>query len=206
MRIMGSTERRQRERGQMHDAIIDAAVELFLSEGQEKVSIRGIAEKIEYTPGSIYSYFKDKDEIIFEIHKRGFGKLFEALHPALDSSDPLDKLYRIGKLYIAFALENRKYYDVMFINSRTAKTIQQEMPWECGHQAYELLRQIIVECIEQRLLPEGDADVASYLFWSQVHGMVSLILRGRSMLLPDQEEVMILSAYDYMWSAISKNK
>ena len=108
---MGTVERRLRERGQKHDAIVDAAVELFLSEGYQNTSIRKIAEKIEYTPGAIYSYFKDKDEILYEIHLRGFTELSETLSEALKETDPLDKLYRIGQLYIQFALENPEYYN-----------------------------------------------------------------------------------------------
>ncbi len=186
----------------MRDAIVDAAVELFLAEGYENTSIRRIAEKIEYTPGAIYSYFKDKDEILFEIHKKGFDKLFEYLLPALEGADPLDRLYRTGRLYIKFALENPKYYDVMFIDNSAARTIQEECNWECGHRAYDVLRKIIAECIEGRLLPQGDIDLAAYSFWSLTHGMVSLVLRGRSMVRAEEQDAMLNGAFEYMWSAI----
>ena len=203
---MGTAERRQRERSEMHDAIADAAVELFVSEGFENTSMRRIAEKIEYTPGSIYSYFKDKDEILFEIHKRGFNKLFEELQQAPPGSDPLDRLYQVGRQYIKFAIENQNYYDLMFIEKSTAKTIRELEQWECGHQAYDVLRQIISEAIRQGFLPDGDVDLASYSFWSLVHGIVSLVLRGRCMVPEEQHNSLMYGSFDYTWSAIMRRK
>lgn len=203
---MGTQERRQRERSEMHEAIVNAAVDLFVSEGYENTSIRRIAEKIEYTPGSIYSYFKDKDEILFEIHIRGFGKLFEALREARTGADPLDRLYRLGRQYIKFAIENPNYYDLMFIEASTAKTIEELEQWECGHQAYDVLRETIAEAIEKRFLPDGDVDLASYSFWSLAHGIVSLVLRGRCMLPEDQHSSLMYGSFDYMWSAMMSRK
>jgi AcrR family transcriptional regulator len=203
---MGTIERRQRNREQMHDAIVDAAVELFLSEGYDQTSMRKIADKIEYTPGAIYSYFKDKDEILYEIHLRGFQRLFEALNPALTGDDPLGKLHEIGRLYIKFALENPEYYDLMFIDRAMAKTIELQQHWETGKQAFDVLRQIISECIEQGDLPEGDLDAASYTFWSMVHGLVSLVLRGRCMVNKEEQPQMLQAAYDYLWLTIRKGE
>lgn len=203
---MGTIERRQREKSQMHDAIVNAAVELFVSEGYENTSIRRIAEKIEYTPGSIYSYFKDKDEILFEIHNRGFKKLFEELRQAQTGTDSLEKLYNMGRRYITFAIENPHYYDLMFIDDSTAKTIKELEHWECGGQAYGVLRQIMSEVIEQKLLPKGDVDVASYAFWSLVHGIVALVLRSRCMVPEDQCTMLMYGSYDYMWSALVSKK
>ncbi|MEW6050226.1 MAG: TetR/AcrR family transcriptional regulator [Candidatus Zixiibacteriota bacterium] len=190
----------------MHDAIVSAAVELFLTEGYEQTSIRKIAEKIEYTPGAIYSYFKDKDEILFEIHLRGFEKLFEQLRPALEGVDPLDRLYRIGKLYIDFALQNPQYYDLMFIGLSMARSIKEKQEWESGEGAYGVLRQIVGECIEKKLLPAGDVDAAAYTFWSMVHGMVSLVLRGRCMAPPAERPNLVYGSYEYLWKVMSNQR
>jgi len=196
----------------MREAIIDAAVELFQSEGYEKISIRRIAEKIEYTPGSIYSYFKDKDEILYEVHIRGFAKLFEYLSRAMVERNPADKLYRIGLWYTKFALENPEYYDLMFVSRSIPRSFQEHMEkdakeWESGAHAYGLLRQVIVECTEQGLLPPADPDAASFAFWSMVHGMIALVLRKRCMICPDLEhEKLIRDAYDFIWGAMKQSK
>ena len=61
----------------MRKIILDAAMELFIQEGYNGVSIRKIADKIEYSPGSIYTYFQDKDSIFYELHVEGFGILYQ---------------------------------------------------------------------------------------------------------------------------------
>jgi AcrR family transcriptional regulator len=191
----------------MHDIIIDAAVELFLAEGYEQTSMRKIAQKIEYTPGAIYSYFKDKDEILYEIHARGFTKLFEQLRVALEETNPLDKLYKTGQLYIKFALENREYYELMFIDRSILRSCFEKKEWEEGHAAYNVLVQIIGECIEKGLLPNVDIHAASYGFWSMVHGLVALVLRGRCMIVgTEPQEQLIHASYDFIWQAMKRKK
>ena len=196
----------------MRDAIVDAALEVFLTEGYEQTSIRRIAEKIEYTPGAIYSYFKDKDAILYEIHVRGFLRLFEYLSRATGETDPLERLYRIGQLYIQFSLENPQYYDLMFISRSIPRSfadhlVKDAMEWESGAHAYGLLRQVIEECIEKKLLPPGDIDAASYAFWSMVHGMISLVLRKRCMICPDlKHEELLRDSYDFIWSTMREKK
>lgn len=204
---MGTVERRLRERGQKHDAIVDAAVELFLTEGYQNTSIRKIAEKIEYTPGAIYSYFKDKDEILYEIHLRGFTELSETLKEALNETDPLDKLYRIGQLYIKFALENPEYYNLMFISRAIPRSFAKKKEWEQGGHAYQVLYQVVAECMEKKLLPVYDVHAASYAFWSLVHGLVSLVLRERCMVAScGQRPQFIEEAYDFIWSTMRTKK
>lgn len=189
----------------MRDAITDAALELFLTEGYQQTSIRRIAEKIEYTPGAIYSYFKDKDEILYEIHILGFTKLFEYLKKALDEKEPLDKLYQTGRLYIKFAFENPEHYDLMFISRAIPRSFGERKEWEEGGHAYGVLYQAVSECMENRLIPAGDVHAASYAFWSMVHGMIALVLRKRCMLCPDiQQEKLIQDSYDFMFAMIRK--
>ncbi len=190
----------------MRDAIIEAALELFLSEGYQQTSIRRIAEKIEYTPGAIYSYFKDKDEILYEIHIRGFARLFEYLKGALDESNPLDKLYKTGLLYVKFAFENPEHYDLMFVSRAIPRSFGktgEEEKWKEGGHAYGVLVQAVSECMEKNLIPACDINAASYALWSMVHGMIALVLRKRCMLCPDiQQEKLIQDAYDFMFSTI----
>lgn len=200
---MGTAERREREREEMRDTIVSAAQELFLTEGYAETSIRRIAEKIEYTPGAIYSYFKDKDEILYEIHKRGFAKLAEYLRPALELTDPLDKLHETGRLYLKFALENQQYYDLMFISRAIPRSFGDDKEWTEGGSAYNVLVQCVTECMEQGRIPKGDVHVASYLMWSMVHGMISLMLRKRCLLCIEAEQKQLLDrSFDYWFALI----
>ena len=74
--------RKQREKEEMRQLILEAAKKIFLEKGYEQASIRNIAEVIEYSPGTIYLYFKEKDEIFHELHEQGFRKLVEYMSPA----------------------------------------------------------------------------------------------------------------------------
>ena len=68
---MGIKERQERDREAVRRAILDAARELFVAEGYQNVSIRKIAERIEYSPAAIYGYFPSKDDIFFALAEEG---------------------------------------------------------------------------------------------------------------------------------------
>ena len=80
---MGILERKEREREDMRRLILNAARELFLEQGYEKTSIRNIADVIEYSPATIYLYYKDKNELFFALHEEAFLKLMEELSSCL---------------------------------------------------------------------------------------------------------------------------
>jgi len=74
---MEVTERKEREKTEMRELITAAAMKMFLEDGYAKTSIRGIADAIEYSPGTIYLYFKDKDELLYEVQADAYGRLLE---------------------------------------------------------------------------------------------------------------------------------
>ena len=76
---MGIVERKEREKEDMRRLILNAARKLFLEQGYEKTSIRNIADAIEYSPATIYLYYKDKNELLFALHEEAFLKLMEEL-------------------------------------------------------------------------------------------------------------------------------
>jgi AcrR family transcriptional regulator len=172
----------------MREAILAAAMKLFHEESFEKTTMRRIAQEIEYTPGALYSYFKDKDEILFALHQRGFDTLFAMQQPALAIADPVERLTRLGQIYMQFALDNPEFYDLMFIASRTGRSIEEAEDWSCGERAYGVLRDTMREIIDAgRLRGTDDPEVAAFAAWSAVHGIASLIIRGRCRLIPDED-------------------
>src|SRR5437870_13726763 len=93
--IMGVQERRARRKEGVREEILDAARTLFVKEGYEHVSMRKIAEKVEYAPGTIYLYFRDKAEILDRICEETFARLAIRLEAiSRDQADPLDCLRR----------------------------------------------------------------------------------------------------------------
>lgn len=195
---MGVAERKEREKLEMRELIIKTATEMFLAEGFDKTSIRNIAEKIEYSPATIYLYFKDKDELFYAIHQVGFQKLMERFHYLPDIKDPLERLIALGREYIKFGLENREFYDLMFIMWSPMMTLKDRMDcgedseWDQGLSTFALLHSIIAECIEQGKMKLKDPALASVLCWSAVHGQVALQIRDRLKIMDevDTKEVM----------------
>ena len=171
---MGISERREREKLKMRQLILESAMRLFLEEDFEKVTLRRIAKEIEYSPATIYLYFKDKDEIFYTLHREGFEKLYKQQQTILKIKNPLKRLRKHAEIYVSFGLENPEYYDLMFIMRCPAKKIKEKNEWDIGLRSYEFLKENIQECIQDGLFPEIDADVAAFSFWSHSHGIVSL--------------------------------
>jgi len=76
---MGITERKEREKVEIRAMILDAARELFARDGYERVTMRGVAEAIEYSPTTIYNYFEDKDDLVKALCEEDFTRLLGAL-------------------------------------------------------------------------------------------------------------------------------
>ena len=112
---MGITERREREKEEIRHKILDAARELFAAEGYEKVTMRRIAEAIEYSPTTIYLHFEDKDDLVRALCHADFGSLLEAMRLAPVSSDPVEAIRQLGRAYCAFALQHPNQYRFMFM-------------------------------------------------------------------------------------------
>ena len=89
---MGIIERKERDKQEMRLKILETAKQIFIEEGFEKASIRAIADRIEYSPATIYLYFKDKNELFFSVHETGFEKLnFEMIDAIEGITDPIDR-------------------------------------------------------------------------------------------------------------------
>ncbi len=181
----------------MRKCILDAATKLFVEEGYERTTMRRIADVIEYTPGAIYSYFKDKDEICYALHHRGFEKLNAMTALALKHvKDPWDRLYVSGRTYIRFALENHALYDLMFVSRETGRSIS-EGGWEPGAEAYAGLHET-VEAFLQHYGLDWDIDTVAFGAWAVVHGLVSLVVCDRCAMIPEEQHAYLVeSGYDH---------
>src|ERR1022692_1456431 len=173
---MGSKQRRARAKEGLREEILDAARTLFVKEGYESVSIRRIADMIEYAPGTIYLYFRDKAEILDRICEETFAKLIVRMQAIEhDSAAPLDKLRRGLRTYIQFGLDNPNHYILTFIQAKVhhqADSVFQST----GLKAFSCLRQCVQECVDARELVSNDADELAQTLWAGVHGLTSLLI------------------------------
>ena len=204
---MGIDERKQREKDQKRELILKTAMQLYKEGSIDDLSIRRIAEKIEYSPATIYLYFKDKAEILHALHTQGFEKLY-ALQRSLDNiTNPLEKLQKMGRLYMKFALENPDHYDLMFIARGVAEKISEKNEWNVGERSFQYLRENVKECIEQGYLVNADIDSATFAMWSVVHGMASLVIRGRCIMMPEEAiGNMVNGALQFFYDSVTQNK
>jgi AcrR family transcriptional regulator len=179
--VMGIAERKEREKEELRERILSAAKTLFLEKGVEKTSIRNIADLIEYSPGSIYHYFKDKNEIFHALHSEGFQLLMSRMEPLSQVANPMERLKKMGLIYIAFALENPDMYDLMFIKEAPMMHVSNsnEEQWKEGFGTFNFLRATIKECIDTGYFRGHDEEALAFLIWSTVHGMASLQIRQR---------------------------
>lgn len=178
---MGITDRKEREKEELKETILKAAKILFLEKGVEKTSMRNIADRIEYSPGIIYHYFKDKNEIFHALHQEGFKALIEKMEVLSFVQDPLERLKAMGKIYVKFAMENPDMYDLMFIKEAPLCHVfdSDNEEWKEGGGAFNGLRLTVKDCLAHGYFPGHDSESLSYMIWSAVHGMVSLNIRKR---------------------------
>lgn len=177
---MGSTERRQRDKEELRTKILDAARELFAKEGYEAVTMRRIADVIEYSPTALYFHFTDKEALVRELCVLDFRSLAAAFMKIAKEPDPLARLEKIGLAYVDFAVEHPNHYRLMFMTPRVHDETEVEM-MKTGkgnpeEDAYAFLRGTVAEAIAKGLLrPEHrDPDIIAQAAWAATHGVISL--------------------------------
>jgi len=180
---MGITERREREKEEIRNKILDAARQLFEAEGYDKVTMRRIAEAIEYSPTTIYLHFEDKDDLVRALCHEDFGRLLEALETRPPASDPVEAIRQLGRAYVAFALQNPNHYRFMFMSPLTKH--EKHTDADPGHRSFgHLLEAVRRASVAGRLRPVDPVHAAQML-WMNVHGVASMLITFPAELWPE---------------------
>jgi AcrR family transcriptional regulator len=172
-----SSERREREKQELRQAILDAARQLFLANGYEGLSLRQVAEQIGYTPTTIYLYFADKDDLLFAVVDQAYEQFTADLQRAYDSTaDPRERLRALAEAYIAFGRRNPEAYQVMFMQRPDFL-----LKWKAGTRrprstSLLILKHAVQQAQEAGVVRPGNIDALSDVFWAAVHGAVSLAI------------------------------
>lgn len=177
---MNTVDRRTRERMDVQERILNAARELFAGRGFEAVTMRQIADAIEYTPGAIYVYFKDKRELMLALCRHDFES-FESQMRELSrhEHDPLARICKMGQAYLAFAFAHPRHYELMFMTKFPADV---ELPPEelakmqdPEQNAYAFLGLCVREAMAQGLLRADlrDPDLVTQTLWMALHGVAA---------------------------------
>lgn len=189
---MGILERKEKQKLEIRKLILDASMKLFVEEGFGNVTIRRIADLIEYSPTTVYLYFKDKDEILFSLHDIGFQKMEEMNKDLGAINNPFLRLHKMGENYLEFGMQNPEYYNLMFIQNEPMHKISElGCDWVRGDNVLGRVRETVAECMEKGYLIKGDPHLVSLSVWSFVHGLVALAIRGRlEKFVPEKEKIL----------------
>lgn len=170
---MGITERREREKEEVRRRILDAARELFATEGYDRVTMRRIAEAIEYSPTALYVHFEDKEDLVRALCQEDFSRLLGVFRSQAPPADPLDWIRVLGRAYARFGIEHPNHYRFMFMTP-AKHGAQPEV--SAGEQSFAILRAAVEKALAAGRLPAGDPVAMAQVLWANIHGAVSLLI------------------------------
>lgn len=203
---MGLLERKERERAELKELILESAKKILLASGKDGLSIRKIAKDIEYSPATIYLYFKDKDEILHELMEMGFKRMNHYMFQAFNESDAVRRIHSIGTAYVKFGLENKDWYDLMFNSDKPMKHIEKCMEdWDQGMAMFNFLTLTCKEAIQNQSLHHLNERILALQLWSCVHGLVNLAQTERLEIVErNQTKELITQTLESMLISIFK--
>ena len=176
---MGIQERRSRHKEVLRREILDAARNLFAREGYENVTMRRIADQIEYSPTTIYLHFKDKAELLRQVCEDTFSQLADHIERLGDESDdPVTALRKGLRAYIDFGLAHPNHYRVTFDmpSHYTETPIEEYFLCTQGGRAFNSLVQAVEVSVHSGRFLRPDVQLASQILWAAIHGLTSLMI------------------------------
>lgn len=184
---------------EMRQRILDAALHLFRQQGYEGVNMRNIAEAIEYSPATLYLYFKDKNELYFALQFEAAKVKRDHLLPAMIMEDPMQRLVEFGRRYIDFGFKHPDLYDLLFITKAPMEHIENQECWALGIATHSFFVDTVQACIDQRYFKSTDAETIAYTLWCHAHGLVSLFIRERMRMYPPEKRAELAKkSFDMM--------
>jgi AcrR family transcriptional regulator len=178
--FVGVKERRARQKGLLRQEILDAARDILAREGYDGLSMRKVADRIDYSPTAIYLHFKDRDDLVFCVCEELMAGLVHELQAVTDKNpDPLVALKKGLRRYIEFGLQHPEHYQATFGISHgndPEKDARYLAPGTMSMQAFGFLPHLVGECVKQKKLAKVDVHLASCALWAGVHGITSLLI------------------------------
>lgn len=172
-----SQARRERQKEETRRAILDAAGALFADNGYEAFSLRQVAERIGYSPTTIYLYFEDKDELLFEVALEGFEMFGQMLRDASQTAaTPTDRMAAIGRAYIRFGLDHPVHYKLMFLHRPEFLMRPRPGGRRPTIDSFGVLSDTVEELLSTGTIAPADPVTVTHLLWTGVHGIVTMAI------------------------------
>jgi AcrR family transcriptional regulator len=183
---MGIIERRLRQKEEIRTNILATAWQMVKEEGWQSLSIRKIADAIEYSVPVIYDHFENKEAILLEFGKQGFDALIRKLQLAKEKhTSPVQQLKAVADAYWNFAFRNKEYYQLMFSLGMQGCEMEKCIPQQ------KVFRLLVMDPIEVILIRNNNNKASACLkyhtFWSILHGLISIKM------VADTEDVIQLN-------------
>lgn len=175
----------------MRRLILDAAHRLFREKGYDGVSMRSIAEAIEYSPATLYLYYKDKNELFFALQSEAATVKRDHLLPSMGIEDPWERLIDFGRRYIDFGLKHPDLYDLLFITRAPMEHLENQECWILGLSMHAFFVDTVQACVDKRYFKSTDAETIAYTLWCHAHGLVSLFIRERMRMYPEEKRAVL---------------
>lgn len=170
---MTAQSRQRKHKQGMRRTILRAARELFVREGYEGFSMRKLARKIEYSPGTIYLHFENKQALFECLIDESYASLEEVMQGPHERSDPVTDLRKGWRAYVDFGLRNPNHYRLAFMLGRPEETHH----FQKADLLFVALRDSVNRCVEQGYFHPVDVDAAAQAQWASVHGITSLLIQ-----------------------------
>lgn len=196
---MSTAERKAKNKENLKELILQSARKLFIEKGIEQTTIRNIANAIDYSVGTVYVHFKDKSDILHDLHTQGFQHLGGEMRVLFTVADPMERLKALGRVYIKFALENPDMYDLMLTLPAPIDFLDaiNKEEWNEGKATFDVLKTTVKGCLKAGHFKGHQLEPLSFLIWGAVHGMCSLHTRNRINGVDlDNPEEIVRDAYE----------
>ncbi|MEW6265778.1 MAG: TetR/AcrR family transcriptional regulator [Thermodesulfobacteriota bacterium] len=176
---MGVQERRAREKAHRKKQILNAARKLLFERGLEGATINQIARLAELSPSALYTYYKNREEIIFVLYQEGLDLLERQVRQETMLSDPpLARLRQLARAYWSFSQEQPDYFDLIthFLTS-PRPVLSGDLKRRADEQGAKILslgRSAVEEGTSSGEFKAGDARKFILTFWAALNGVIQM--------------------------------
>lgn len=173
------------------EAILAAAVELFLQDGLDGVSMRKLAAEVGVTAPALYRHYESKEHVLADVVRAAYRAFMANIYRALEAPTPLDRFFGAAEGYLEFALRNERWYGVMFAGcDQLGMDRMPEDIESMGCAIHQFWIDRVRECMDAGILREADPVQTSLTMWAHAHGLVDLYHKGHFQL--DEESFRLL--------------
>jgi AcrR family transcriptional regulator len=176
--VLGVTERRARQKTLLRQEILDAARDILVREGYDALSMRKVADKIDYSPTAIYLHFKDRDDLVFSVCEEVFAGLVRELQSVERlNADPYVALKKGLRRYVEFGLAHPQHYLAVFaVPHHEPGVVHEKRPDSMGLQAFGFLPRLVGECVRLKKIRKVEVDATRRALWAAIHCITSLLI------------------------------